>query len=141
MRRVGGARSWGVRRTPTASANSWAVRGETVLLVRQETSPEDIRGMQAACGILTARGGMTSHAALVARQMGKVCVAGAGELEIPHGQRVLKVRGRTFHEGDWLSLDGSTELQGKCVGKSYCESQQKVSLDGICAGGGDIGVF
>ena len=89
-------------------ATEWAARGETVLLVRQETSPEDIRGMQAACGILTARGGMTSHAALVARQMGKVCVAGAGELEIPHGERVLHVRGRTFHEGDWLSLDGST---------------------------------
>jgi pyruvate,orthophosphate dikinase len=89
-------------------ATEWAARGETVLLVRLETSPEDIRGMQAAVGILTARGGMTSHAALVARQMGKVCVAGAGEIDIPHGERLLRVRGRTFREGDWLSLDGST---------------------------------
>ncbi|MBM3990394.1 MAG: pyruvate, phosphate dikinase [Planctomycetes bacterium] len=89
-------------------ATEWAARGEQVILVRLETSPEDIRGMQAAVGILTARGGMTSHAALVARQMGKVCVAGAGEVDIPHGERVLRVRGRTFHEGDSISLDGST---------------------------------
>ena len=89
-------------------ATEWAARGETVILVRLETSPEDIRGMQAAVGILTARGGMTSHAALVARQMGKVCVAGAGEVDIPHGERVMRVRGRTFREGDWISLDGST---------------------------------
>jgi pyruvate,orthophosphate dikinase len=79
-----------------------------VLLVRLETSPEDIRGMQAAAGILTARGGMTSHAALVARQMGRVCVAGAGELAIDSKRRLLSVAGRTFREGDYLSLDGST---------------------------------
>jgi len=79
-----------------------------VVLVRIETSPEDIRGMQAAQGILTARGGMTSHAALVARQMGKVCVAGAGELEIDYRSRCLTVRGRTLKEGESLSLDGST---------------------------------
>jgi pyruvate,orthophosphate dikinase len=83
-------------------------RTARVLLVRIETSPEDIRGMQAASGILTARGGMTSHAALVARQMGRVCVAGAGELEIDYKRRTLSVAGRTFREGEPLSLDGST---------------------------------
>ena len=82
--------------------------GEDVILVRIETSPEDIRGMQAARGILTARGGMTSHAALVARQMGRVCVAGAGELEIDYTARKLVVGGRTFGVGDWLSIDGTT---------------------------------
>ncbi len=81
---------------------------ERVILVRVETSPEDIRGMQAASGILTARGGMTSHAALVARQMGKVCVAGAGELEIDARERRLVVNGHTLQEGDWISLDGTT---------------------------------
>ena len=81
---------------------------ERVILVRIETSPEDIRGMQAATGILTARGGMTSHAALVARQMGRVCVAGAGELEIDARARTLSVAGRRFVEGDWLSLDGTS---------------------------------
>ncbi len=83
-------------------------RTARVVLVRIETSPEDIRGMQAAVGILTARGGMTSHAALVARQMGKVCVAGAGELEIDGKRRTLSVNGRTLREGEYLSLDGST---------------------------------
>lgn len=85
-----------------------AATGERVILTRQETSPEDIRGMQASCGILTARGGMTSHAALVARQMGKVCVAGAGELAIDSARRRLCVDGRSFREGDWISLDGTT---------------------------------
>jgi len=89
-------------------AEEWARRGEQVILVRLETSPEDIRGMQAACGILTARGGMTSHAALVARQMGKVCVAGAGELEIDYRAREVRVLGHSLREGDWISLDGST---------------------------------
>ena len=89
-------------------AEAWAARGETVILVRLETSPEDIRGMQAAAGILTARGGMTSHAALVARQMGKVCVAGAGEIHVDYKERAMHVNGRTFREGDWLSIDGST---------------------------------
>ncbi|MSR61077.1 MAG: pyruvate, phosphate dikinase [Planctomycetes bacterium] len=79
-----------------------------VILVRIETSPEDIRGMQAAAGILTARGGMTSHAALVARQMGRVCVSGAGELEIDYKRRTLRVAGRTLAEGESVSLDGST---------------------------------
>ena len=90
------------------TATEWAARGESVILVRLETSPEDIRGMQAAQGILTARGGMTSHAALVARQMGKVCVAGAGELDVLHGERKLNVAQKTLVEGDWVSIDGST---------------------------------
>jgi pyruvate,orthophosphate dikinase len=85
-----------------------AAAGERVVLVRIETSPEDIRGMQAAVGILTSRGGMTSHAALVARQMGKVCVAGAGELDIHYGDRTVAVGGRRLCEGDWISLDGSS---------------------------------
>ncbi len=89
-------------------AQAWARRGESVILVRLETSPEDIRGMKAAEGILTARGGMTSHAALVARQMGKVCVAGASELEIRHKERRAKIRSKVLREGDWLSLDGTT---------------------------------
>ncbi|MBN2497555.1 MAG: pyruvate, phosphate dikinase [Deltaproteobacteria bacterium] len=89
-------------------AEAWAERGEQVLLVRIETSPEDIRGMHAAKGILTARGGMTSHAALVARQMGKVCVAGAGDLKIDYKARSMHVSGHTVAEGDWLSIDGTT---------------------------------
>ncbi len=81
---------------------------DRLILVRVETSPEDIRGMDAAEGILTARGGMTSHAALVARQMGKVCVAGAGALEIDYVKREIRVAGHTVREGEFLSLDGST---------------------------------
>ncbi len=89
-------------------AVEWAERGEKVILVRWETSPDDIRGMDAAQGILTARGGMTSHAALVARQMGKVCVAGCGALEISYKNRQMAVEGKqVVKEGDWISLDGS----------------------------------
>jgi pyruvate,orthophosphate dikinase len=89
-------------------AVEWAERGEKVILVRWETSPDDIRGMDAAQGILTARGGMTSHAALVARQMGKVCVAGCGALEISYKNRQMEVEGKgVVKEGDWISLDGS----------------------------------
>jgi pyruvate,orthophosphate dikinase len=84
-----------------------AARNEKVLLVRIETSPEDLRGMIAAEGILTARGGVSSHAALVARQMGKVCVCGAAALEVDYGKRTLKVAGRTFGEGEFLSIDGT----------------------------------
>ncbi len=93
-----------------ADAETAAQRGERVILVRIETSPEDIRGMQAAEGILTARGGMTSHAALVARQMGKVCVAGCGELEIHYEQSAMTIRGKNFRikAGDYISIDGST---------------------------------
>ena len=86
-------------------AEEWNRRGETVILTRIETSPEDIRGMNAAVGILTARGGMTSHAALVARQMGKVCVAGCSALEIDYSTHTMKVGGRTIKEGDWISID------------------------------------
>ncbi len=89
-------------------AEAWADRGEDVILVRIETSPEDIRGMNAAKGILTARGGMTSHAALVARQMGKVCVAGCGKLEINYGKRQMAVGAQVIKEGDYISIDGTT---------------------------------
>lgn len=87
-----------------------SARGEKVILVRIETSPEDIRGMNASEGILTSRGGMTSHAALVARQMGKVCVAGCGELEIDYLLKFVRVKGKPHqvNEGDFLSIDGST---------------------------------
>jgi len=84
-----------------------AERGERVLLVRNETSPEDLRGMIAAEGILTAKGGVSSHAALVARQMGKVCVCGASELQIDYTARTASVQGLTFKEGDYLSIDGT----------------------------------
>ncbi|MCS7281183.1 MAG: pyruvate, phosphate dikinase [Desulfobacterota bacterium] len=89
-------------------AEEWARQGKKVILVRIETSPEDIRGMNAAQGILTSRGGMTSHAALVARQMGKVCVVGCEDLEISYKERTIKVNGRVIREGDMISLDGTT---------------------------------
>jgi pyruvate,orthophosphate dikinase len=92
----------------TADAEEWTKRGEKVILVRIETSPEDIKGMNAAEGILTARGGMTSHAALVARQMGKVCVAGCGDLEIDYKKRVMVVKDKIIKEGEFISLDGTT---------------------------------
>jgi pyruvate,orthophosphate dikinase len=83
-------------------------RGEKVLLVRLETSPEDLRGMIAAEGILTARGGVSSHAALVARQMGKVCICGASALNIDYDNKTVSVGGQTFKEGDYLSIDGTS---------------------------------
>lgn len=83
-------------------------RGERVILARQETSPEDIEGMASAQGILTARGGMTSHAAVVARGMGTCCVAGCGGADISESAKTLTLGGRVFHEGDYISLDGST---------------------------------
>ncbi len=92
-------------------AEEMAKSGDKVILVRIETSPEDIKGMNAAEGILTARGGMTSHAALVARQMGKVCVAGCGALKINYSDRLITVEGRDdvyIKEGDYISIDGST---------------------------------
>ena len=89
-------------------AVEWKNRGERVVLCRVETSPDDIRGMDAAQGILTARGGMTSHAALVARQMGKVCVAGCEALHVDYDGRKLKVDQTELKEGDWISIDGST---------------------------------
>jgi len=85
-----------------------AARGEKVLLVRVETSPEDLRGMIAAEGILTARGGVSSHAALVARQMGKVCVCGASAINVDYAKRTMTVGGKTYKEGDALSIDGTS---------------------------------
>jgi len=91
-----------------ADAVEWHGRGERVVLCRIETSPDDIRGMDAAQGVLTARGGMTSHAALVARQMGKVCIAGCEALQIDYAARMLHVGSTELREGDWISLDGSS---------------------------------
>ena len=103
-----------------------AEKGQRVLLVRVETSPEDLRGMIAAEGILTARGGVSSHAALVARQMGKVCVCGAAEVEVDYGTRQVSVSGRTFKEGDWMSIDGT-------AGKVYA-GELKTAPSEIIAG-------
>jgi pyruvate,orthophosphate dikinase len=88
-------------------AVSASEKGQPVLLVRLETSPEDLRGMIAAEGILTARGGVSSHAALVARQMGKVCICGAAAVDVDYATRTVKVDGQTFTEGDWMSIDGT----------------------------------
>ena len=89
-------------------AKAWAERGEKVVLVRLETSPEDIEGMMSAQGILTVRGGMTSHAAVVARGMGRCCVSGCTEIAMDEENKKFTLAGKTYHEGDWLSLDGST---------------------------------
>ncbi len=89
-------------------AEEWAATGKEVILVRIETSPEDLKGMNIAKGILTARGGMTSHAAVVARGMGKCCISGAGDLNIDYKKRIVTVHNKIFKEGDWLSLNGST---------------------------------
>jgi len=102
-----GAATGRIAFTPTEAVRRKSA-GEAVVLVRIETSPEDIKGMQAAVGILTARGGMTSHAALVARQMGRVCVAGAGQLEIDTAAKRMTVGGQTLAEGDWISIDGNS---------------------------------
>jgi pyruvate,orthophosphate dikinase len=103
-----------------------AERQEKVLLVRVETSPEDLRGMIAAEGILTARGGVSSHAALVARQMGKVCVCGAAALDVDYHARTVTVDGRVFKEGDWMSIDGT-------AGKVYA-GEVKTAPSEIVAG-------
>jgi pyruvate,orthophosphate dikinase len=89
-------------------AEAQAAKGEPVILVRIETSPEDIGGMHAAKGILTARGGMTSHAAVVARGMGKCCVAGCGDVVIDYSKNLFKAGGKTVKKGDWVSIDGSS---------------------------------
>ena len=91
-----------------ADAEEWKARGEKVVLVRLETSPEDITGMKASQGILTVRGGMTSHAAVVARGMGKCCVSGCGDIVMDEENKKFTLAGKTFHEGDCISIDGST---------------------------------
>ena len=97
-------------------AKEWAERGEKVCLVRLETSPEDIEGMVAAQGILTVRGGMTSHAAVVARGMGTCCVSGCGAIVMDEANKQFTLAGRTYHEGEWISLDGSTgNIYGEAI--------------------------
>ena len=89
-------------------AKSWHSMGKKVVLVRLETSPEDIEGMKAAEGILTVRGGMTSHAAVVARGMGTCCVSGCSEIVMDEANKKFTLAGKEYHEGDWISIDGST---------------------------------
>jgi len=97
-------------------AKAWAARGEKVCLVRLETSPEDIEGMVAAQGILTVRGGMTSHAAVVARGMGTCCVSGCGAIKMDEENKKFELAGKTYVEGDWISLDGSTgNIYGEAI--------------------------
>ena len=97
-------------------AAEWNARGEKVILVRLETSPEDIEGMHASQGILTARGGMTSHAAVVARGMGTCCVSGCGDIQIDEEKKVFTLGGQTIREGDYISLDGSTgNIYGEAI--------------------------
>jgi len=120
-----------------SDAEELAAKGEDVLLVRIETSPEDIRGMSVAQGILTARGGMTSHAALVARQMGKVCVVGCEALKIDYGTRQIEVNGKVIKEGDYLSIDGSTgevilgrlKTQPSDVLRALTEGEEKIESE------------
>ena len=89
-------------------AEAWRKKGKKVILVRHETSPEDVAGMDAAVGILTSTGGMTSHAAVVARGWGKCCIAGCGALNINYTKKEISVKGKVIKEGDFISLDGST---------------------------------
>ena len=97
-------------------AEAWHARGEKVVLVRLETSPEDITGMKASQGILTVRGGMTSHAAVVARGMGTCCVSGCGEIKMDEANKKFELGGKTFHEGDIISIDGSTgNIYGEAI--------------------------
>ena len=97
-------------------AKEWAARGEKVCLVRLETSPEDIEGMVASQGILTVRGGMTSHAAVVARGMGTCCVSGCGAIKMDEENKKFELDGKTYQEGDWISLDGSTgNIYGEAI--------------------------
>ncbi|MBR3616014.1 MAG: pyruvate, phosphate dikinase [Bacteroidaceae bacterium] len=115
-------------------AAKWNEDGEKVVLVRIETSPEDLAGMAAAQGILTARGGMTSHAAVVARGMGKCCVSGAGTLVIDYKKRTLTVDGLVLNEGDYISLNGSTGqvIEGKVETKAPELSGDFAELMAIC---------
>lgn len=110
-------------------AKEWVNRGEKVVLVRLETSPEDIEGMQVAQGILTVRGGMTSHAAVVARGMGTCCVSGCGDITVDYAGKKFNLAGKDYHEGDYISIDGST-------GNIYGEVIATVPAD---VGQGDFG--
>ncbi len=105
-------------------AKAWAQRGEKVILVRLETSPEDIEGMKAAQGILTVRGGMTSHAAVVARGMGTCCVSGCGDIVMDEANKKFTLSGKEYKEGDWISLDGST---GNIYGERLHTAEAKIS--------------
>ncbi|WP_343277428.1 pyruvate, phosphate dikinase, partial [Ligaoa zhengdingensis] len=107
-------------------AKEWAEKGEKVVLVRRETSPEDIEGMAVAQGILTVRGGMTSHAAVVARGMGTCCVSGCGEIDIDEEKKVFTLGGQTFNEGDYISIDGST---GNIYGEAIPTAAATISGD------------
>ena len=101
---------------PAEDAKEWVEKGEKVVLVRLETSPEDIEGMNAAEGILTVRGGMTSHAAVVARGMGTCCVSGCGEIKIDEEAKQFELGGKTIKEGDYISLDGTTgDIYGEAI--------------------------
>jgi pyruvate,orthophosphate dikinase len=107
-------------------AQEWAERGEKVILVRLETSPEDIHGMHAAQGVLTARGGMTSHAAVVARGMGKCCVTGCGEINIDYRNERFQTNGTVIVQGDWITLDGTT---GEVIKGQVATMQPELSGD------------
>ena len=107
-------------------AKEWAARGEKVVLVRRETSPEDIEGMATAQGILTVRGGMTSHAAVVARGMGTCCVSGCGEIEIDEEAKTFSLGGMNLKEGDYISIDGST---GNIYGEAIPTVEASISGD------------
>ena len=107
-------------------AKAWDDRGQKVVLVRLETSPEDIEGMVASQGILTVRGGMTSHAAVVARGMGTCCVSGCSEIKMHADEKYFTLNGRHYHEGDWISLDGST---GKIYGEAIPTAEATISGD------------
>ena len=111
-------------------AKEWAKRGEKIVLVRRETSPEDIEGMQVAEGILTVRGGMTSHAAVVARGMGTCCVSGCGEINVDYDAKSFTLAGKTYNEGDYISIDGST---GNIYGEAIPTAPASIA--------GDFGVF
>ncbi len=107
-------------------AKEWHAAGHKVVLVRLETSPEDIEGMQVAEGILTVRGGMTSHAAVVARGMGTCCVSGCGEIAVDYDSKCFTLAGKTYHEGDWVSIDGST---GNIYGEKIDTAAATISGD------------
>jgi pyruvate,orthophosphate dikinase len=120
-------------------AEELAHRGKRVVLCRIETSPEDLRGMIASAGILTSRGGVSSHAALVARQMGKVCVAGAGEIHIDYRHRSLTCKGVTIHEGEPISINGTTgEILAGEIGTADSELKQVLIAKTLKASQSDV---